>query len=105
MSPSNTSPVEFVEVRHNPAASRFEARVDGELARADYRLDGRVMRLTHTEVPVDLEGRGIAAQLVRAALTHAESKKLFVMPACSYVRAYMRNNPETKSLLPPGTSL
>jgi len=27
------------------------------------------------------------------------------MPACSYVRAYMRNNPETKSLLPPGTSL
>src|SRR5947209_4744208 len=48
-------------VRHNKAAHRFEVVVDGELARADYRIDGGVMQMFHTEVPVAFEGRGIAA--------------------------------------------
>ena len=29
-----------IEVRHNESAHRFEAFVDGQLARADYRLAG-----------------------------------------------------------------
>ena len=73
-----------LEIRHNAALQRFEATVDGELARADYRMDGNVMRMVHTEVPHRLEGRGIAGcQLVRAALEHARAAGLSVLPRCS----------------------
>jgi uncharacterized protein len=57
------------------------------------------MRLVHTEVPPALTGRGIAAQLVRAALEYARVSGLKVQPACSYVRTYMRRHPDTHSLL------
>ena len=86
-------------IRHNEAAQRFEAAVGGALARADYRLEGDVMRIYHTEVPLAFEGRGIAAKLVAAAFEHAREHGLKVLPACSYVRAYMRRHPETQALL------
>ncbi len=57
------------------------------------------MLIVHTEVPPQLEGRGIAAALVRAAFEHAEPPGFKVVPACSYVRAYVRRHPETQALL------
>ena len=88
-----------VEVRHNEKAHRFEALLDGQLARADYRLEGDVMRIFHTEVPFAFEGRGIAARLVKAAFEHARENGFKVLPACSYVRDYMRRHPDTQALL------
>ena len=89
-----------VEVRHNAAASRFEATVDGLLCVADYHRVDNVMRIHHTEVPRALEGRGIAGQIVSAAFAHAEANGLEVEPWCGYVRAYMKRHPETQRLLP-----
>ena len=89
-----------IEVRHNAAASRFEATVDGKLCRADYTLVGDVMRIHHTEVPPAVGNRGIAAQIVRAAFAYAEAQGLKVEPWCSYVRNYMRRHPESLKLLP-----
>jgi len=86
-------------VRHNPAQSRFEATVEGETCMADYRLQDQVMRLTHTGVAPRLEGRGIAASLIHAALEHARTHGLKVDPQCSYAAAYMRKHPETRDLL------
>jgi len=88
-----------VDVHHNQAASRFEARFDEGLAVAAYRLVGSEMQMTHTEVPPSLEGHGIAAQLVAAALDHAEAQGWTVRPLCSYVRSYMQRNPDTLELL------
>jgi predicted GNAT family acetyltransferase len=88
-----------VSVTHNPAASRFEATVEGRLCVAQYRVYGKVMMLTHTGVPVALRGRGIAAELVRAALDHARARGLKVRPDCSYAEAYMQRHPETLDLL------
>ena len=96
MTASNAAPV---AVHHNPAASRFEATVEGLLCEASYRLDGRVMVMHHTGVPPALAGRGIAAQLVAAALAHARVQGWRVRPTCSYVAVYMRRHPETLDLL------
>ena len=82
------------EVVHNEAASRFELRTQGQLAFAQYHLIDGVMWLTHTETPSALRGRGLAAQVVRAALDHARAHALKVRPACSYVRTYLRRHPE-----------
>lgn len=91
--------METIEIRHNPDEHRFEARVEGFLCRADYRLDGNVLALVHTEVPPLLEGRGIAAQLVAAAFAHAREHGLAVRPVCSYVRAWVRRHPEVQALV------
>lgn len=86
-------------VSHRPEASRFEVDVPGGPALCVYRRQGNVLLLTHTEVPPALEGRGIAAALVKAALDWARAEGLRVRPLCSYVVAYMRRHPETQDLL------
>lgn len=85
-------------VVHNVAAHRFELAVEGQLGVADYTLHDGVMCIHHTGVPAALQGRGIAAQLVAAALAHARAQGLKVDPVCSYVRAYMSRHPETQDL-------
>ena len=87
-----------ISVQHLPQQGRFQAIVDGQRCVCDYRLEGSVMHFTHTEVAPQLEGRGIAATLVRAALAYAEAAGLKVNPLCSYVRAYMARHPETRAL-------
>jgi predicted GNAT family acetyltransferase len=93
-----------IDVTHNPAASRFEATVEGHLSTCQYRLynssGGRLMMLTHTGVPHALRGRGIAGALVQAALDHARAQGWKVRPDCSYAEAYMQRHRETLDLLP-----
>ena len=88
-----------LSIVHRAEASRFEAALDGGVALCVYRRDGDVLLLTHTEVPFALEGRGIAAALVRATLDWARAEGLRVRPLCSYVGAYMRRHPDTQDLL------
>ncbi len=88
-----------IAVTHRPELARFEVVVDGRLAQADYRREGDLLVLHHTEVPPTLQGRGLAAALVAAALAWARAERLRVRPVCSYVAAYMRRHPETQDLL------
>lgn len=86
-------------VTHNESGHRFEATVDGLLCRCDYRMHGDTMMLVHTEVPPQLEGRGIASELVRAAFEFARERGWDVLPVCSYVRTWARRHPEYESML------
>jgi predicted GNAT family acetyltransferase len=88
-----------ITIEHDPQRGRFHATVQGHLCVCDYRLRDGVMHVTHTEVAPELEGRGIAALLVKAALAHAAAQDLKVRPLCSYVQSYMRRHPETLTLL------
>jgi predicted GNAT family acetyltransferase len=86
-------------IEHLPQQGRFQAIVDGHRCVCDYRLAGSVMHMTHTEVAPELQGRGIAAALVEAALAHARANGLKINPLCSYVRGYMQRHSETSALL------
>ncbi len=81
-------------VSHNAALQRFECQVAGHGGVADYVLQGSVMRMTHTAVHPALQGQGIAAALVAAAVKHALAQGLRIEPACSYVRAYSARHPQ-----------
>lgn len=94
----SSSPLEIV-VKHNAAENRFESDVDGRLSVADYQIRGTEMIMTHTFVPPELRGRGIAEKLVRVALEHARSERLKVVPACSYVDAFIKRHAEFRPLL------
>ncbi|MBL9202674.1 MAG: N-acetyltransferase [Opitutaceae bacterium] len=88
-----------ITVTHNAAAHRFEATMDGHLSVAEYELTGRAMVMTHTLVPPELRGRGLAERLVRTALAWARAEGHRVVPACSYVDAFIRRHAEFQDLV------
>lgn len=81
-------------VRHNAAAHRYELDTDHGLAVAVYREQGDSMVFTHTEVPPADEGKGFASRLVGEALADARKRGFKIVPACSFVVAYVRRHPE-----------
>ena len=85
----------------NPAASRFEIDVDGELAYAEYQVDGDTITFVHTFVPETLRGHGLASRLVVAGLGAARERHLKVVPQCTVFAAYIKSHPETADLLAP----
>ncbi len=90
-----------VTVQDNPAKSRFEILIGNSVAEAVYELNGSTIRFTHTGVPPDLQGRGLATKLVTAGLDAARTRNLKVIPQCEFFDAYMRKHPETHDLLAP----
>lgn len=82
------------EVIDNPARSRFELSMDGQLAELVYRHHGGRLALMHTEVPSGLEGRGIGGRLVTAAIDRAVREGLTVVPLCPFARDWLRRHPE-----------
>lgn len=83
-----------MDIRHQPERSRFTASVDGAEGEVVYELREGEMVITHTRVPPEIEGRGIAGALTRAAFDHARSAGLAIRPVCSYAAGWARRHPE-----------
>jgi predicted GNAT family acetyltransferase len=81
-------------ISHDSVAHRFTTEVDGSHAELEYSLSGAVMAITHTRVPPAIGGRGVAAELMGAALAAARDAGWSVQPICSYAVAYMARHPE-----------
>lgn len=80
--------------RHNEAQTRYELDTEHGMAVAVYRQQGDALVFVHTEVPPEDEGKGIGAQVVRAALDDSRKRGFKIVPACSFVVAFMRRHPE-----------
>jgi predicted GNAT family acetyltransferase len=96
-----TNEVELPVV-HNTAAKRFEISLDGKIAFSKYLLVGEKIIIEHTEVPVELEGKGIASLIVRTALDYARAQKLKVMPLCPFTAGFIHRHPEYQDLVLEG---
>jgi predicted GNAT family acetyltransferase len=80
-----------IEIRHDEEHSRFDLFVDGRAAGVlEYQLDGTVATMFHTEVFGEFGGRGLGTVLVREALGVARSRGWSIVPACWFVRDYIR---------------
>ena len=84
----------MITISHDPSARQFNTEVDGSRAQLDYTLADGVMSITHTRVAPAVRGRGIAAELMRAALGAARTAGWSVNPQCSYAVAYMAKHPQ-----------
>lgn len=92
--------MDSLNIRHNTDASRYETKLDdGQLALIDYKLRDDLMIMTHTEVPPEYEGRGIASRLAKFALDDARAQGYKVKPSCPFVKNYIKRNPEYESLV------
>jgi predicted GNAT family acetyltransferase len=86
-------------VTNDPATGRFEARTEHGVAHLKYIARGDVLDLVHTEVPEEAEGQGIGAALAKAALDHARSEGMKVIPSCPFVRTYIKRHGEYADLV------
>jgi predicted GNAT family acetyltransferase len=83
-----------LQVTDNPDASRFELKVDGQLAQLVYRLRGDRLVIIHTEVPKGLGGQGIGSMLVAAAVDRAGREGLTIVPLCPFARIWLERHPD-----------
>lgn len=81
-------------VLDDPAHDRFVVEQDGAIAHLSYQKKGDRLIITHTEVPKEIGGRGIAGRLVRAAAEQAGSDGLELVPWCPYARAWLEDHPD-----------
>ena len=89
-----------IEIRHDEAGHRFVADLGGRTAELTYvERDATTVIFTHTFVPPELRGAGVAAALAARALDWARETGRHVVPACSYVAAYLQRHPEYEQLL------
>ena len=88
-----------MDVVHNAAQRRFEAVVDGVSCVLEYELGDGVMTITHTGVPSQVGGRGIAAALMASAFDTARREGWRVVPACSYAAVWIQRHPEYADLV------
>lgn len=88
-----------MNVSHNEKEGRFECDVDGGTALCAYRRDGDRIVLTHTEVPPEAEGGGVASKLVASALAYARENELKVVPQCAFAVGYVRRHPEWEDVV------
>ena len=84
---------------HNEKESQYEYHIEGFLAQFVYDDQDGVLYITHTFVPKELGGRGIAGALTKAAFVDIEKRGLKIKPICSYTVAYVEKHPEYKRLL------
>ena len=91
-----------IDVRHEGGAGsgRYHATIEGALREAELTWveRGGVRHATHTYVPDEARGRGVAEKLVKAMLADAREQGFRIAPDCSYVDTYFRRHPELAEL-------
>ena len=98
--PDAEIPDDAITVVDDPAASRYELHVRGELAAfTNYRLAPNRIVFTHTETLDGFAGHGLATRLARAVLDAARARGLRVVPQCPFVAQYVDEHPEYQDLV------
>jgi predicted GNAT family acetyltransferase len=86
-------------VQNNTTKHRYELDVEGHIAAAYYERSDNVITFTHTEVPKELEGKGIGSRLVKGALDQVRADGLKVVAQCPFVKGYIGKHAEYADLL------
>ena len=88
-----------MEILHDIQKQKFYVVVDGLESHLEYDKMNNVLNLNHTYVPNPLREKGIAGNIVKAALTYAEENNLKIIPSCSYVASYIERHKEYEKLV------
>lgn len=89
-------------VTHQPENNLFLIQIGENMAYQEYFKKGDEIIITHTEVPRELEGKGLGSLLAKNALNYAEENSLKLNPLCPFMAAYVRKHyDEYKHLISP----
>jgi len=91
-----------ITIQRNDEAGRYELSVGGELAAfTDVQRVGDTVVMPHTLTVPAFRGRGLAAQVVTAALDDLLAEGAHVEPTCWFVAEYIEANPQYQPLVQP----
>ena len=94
-----------IVIQHHPDARCFLAQPQpGLQCRLDYERHGEQLIITHTGVPAQLRGQGLAAALVETAARWLAEFPLQLVPGCSYVRHWLQRHPRWQRLQTPAAA-
>ena len=87
-------------VENQPDQSRYALLADGELIGvAEYDLRDDAIVFTHTEIDEEKRERGMASDLVQAALDDVrDNSSRRVVASCPYVRRWLQDHPDYQGL-------
>lgn len=88
-------------------SGRYVARiagVDGEAELTFTQIGPHLVRADHTEAPASMRGTGAARALVERLVQDARTSGARVSPACTYVAAQFRKQPDWSDVLADGTA-
>lgn len=85
-----------MEIKHDVEQNRAWTEKDALEAHVEYEVEGNTINITHTYVPVQLEGQGIASQLVKYVYDFGLTHGLKPVAACSYAVAWLKRHPAYK---------
>jgi hypothetical protein len=87
-------------VKDNPTEHRFELIADGKLAGVIiYEASGNTLRLVHTEVFPENEGKGYGSTLAKQTLDAIRAQGKRIVPLCSFIETYLKRHPEYQELI------
>ena len=78
------------QVVNNQEESRFDIKVDQEVAFAEYRERKEYIIYPHAVVPEAIGGRGIGEALATYAMQYARENDLKIKPYCPFIAHFMK---------------
>jgi len=85
-------------LKHNAEACKYEYHIDGHVAYITYDDQNGNMHLTHTIVPEELAGKGLARILLEAVLEEIKKDNKKAVAKCSYIVKYQEKHPEASDI-------
>lgn len=83
---------------HNEPECKYEYHIDGYIAYITYDDRDGNMHLTHTIVPDELAGKGLAGILLKDVLEAIKAAGKKAVAECSYVVKYQEKHPELSDI-------
>lgn len=97
--------MENYELIDNEKKNQYEFHVGSYIPKIEYiKSNNGEIYLTHTEVPVVLEGQGIGSQLAEKVLKDIELQNLRLVPLCPFVAGYIKKHPDWKRIVMRGVN-
>ena len=87
------------KLKVNAESHRLELEVAGSVAFIEYKVSQDKLFLIHTEVPPELEGRGVASAIVQKALQYAKDNNYKIIPICPFVQSYLNRHKEWNAIV------
>ena len=94
-----------LSINDNTFLRQFEVEIDNDLAKIEYALQDRKIFLTKIVVPNSNTNPDFEEKFIREVFQIIKQKNIRIMPTCSPIRKFVKNNKEFKDLLPIGVRL
>ena len=89
------------QLKINAESHQLELEIQGSIAFIEYKLSGNTLFLIHTEVPLALQGKGVANAIVQKALQYSKDNNFKIVPVCPVVQHYLEKHKEWNQIVAP----